>query len=340
MKGKWGQRKMLLQLKTIQAAKCPKKDVIAALGIYLKSVDIGSTTDTNQIKDYIWNAKNHRQEKRIMFFYLLYGNDNSVEGFSEFAYLPENQVLVLDYLCTRRRNHVLFYAFYHMVVQEIETMLKKHGNYIRYIITELSLTQENGKLIDTDSNYFRHLLSNENFKLLKYPYYQPPLLPNESAKEFSLAIKLMSSVDNDNLILLEASQYLSIVKEVYYYHYLEWYHNDSKYSETIHELEKRINAEILQSKKCEPISMVQCQLFEEGQCPKFTVENITLARVRKKRWQTAILLATWILLPILVLAFCIIPQLSGITGVACSFLTIIAGIISIISTRNIRFSSK
>ena len=60
---------MTLQFNVVSAAKCPPKDVIEALDIYCKTVDPGSLTDTNQIKDYIWNNKAHSNEKRIMFFY-------------------------------------------------------------------------------------------------------------------------------------------------------------------------------------------------------------------------------------------------------------------------------
>ena len=159
---------MLLQFNVIPASKCSKKDVLTAIDIYCKSVDSGSLTDTNEIMDYIWNPRKNIDKKREMFFYILYDQKSNVVGFAEYAYLPNNQVLVLDYLCTKQRNHMLFYIFYHMVLQEITDILKKKGLFIRYIITELSLIQKNGKLIDIDSNYFRHLLSNENYKLLKY----------------------------------------------------------------------------------------------------------------------------------------------------------------------------
>jgi len=203
---------LLLQFNVLPATKCPKKDVIAALEIYCKTVDSGSMTDTNQIKDYIWNPKKHINEKRKMFFYLMYNQDHEVIGFSEYAYLPGTQVLVLDYLCTLQRNHMLFYNFYHMALSEITTELKKKGLFIRYIITELSLNQKEGKLIDIDSNYFRHLLSNESYKLLKYPYYQPPLLKHEDAEEFNIAIKLLYS-DNNNFSLSK-EQYILIIEEL------------------------------------------------------------------------------------------------------------------------------
>lgn len=330
---------MVTQFAVVPAEKCSKKDVIAALDIYCKSVDGGSMTDTNQIKDYIWNAKCHTHEPREMFFHVLYENSKSVEGFSEFAYLPENQVLVLDYLCTRQRNHVLFYIFYHMVLQEIEEKLKRRGFNIRYIITELSLTQADGKLIDKDSNFFRQLLSNENYRLLKYPYYQPPLLKYESAKEFNLAIKLIAAGDV-NPFVIEYPQYLTIIQELYFSHYLPWFKNDVAYKEIIASLLERIKSEILKTKDLVPISLVQCRLFEEGQCPKLPVESITFSRAKKARWKRIILLTTWIMLPLLVLAVCILPQFSKMAGIVCSFLTIIAGIISIASVNKDIFSRK
>ena len=324
---------MVIQLKVVPAIKCPKRDVISALDIYCKAVDPSSLTDTNQISDYIWNTKDHQAEPRQMFFYLLYDSGGTVEGFSEFAYLPENQVLVLDYLCTRQRNHVLFYNFYHMTIQEIEELLQKKGRYIRYILTELSLTNINGQLVDIDSNYFRHLLSNENYRLLKYPYYQPPLLPQDEVNEFNLAIT-MTGMPMDSSLVLPKKQYLSIVKELYCSHYLTWYKNIPHFEEVIKTLLNRIEQEIIQNKDTDPITLVQCKLFDEGQCPKITTENITLHRQRKKKWKIIVPFSLWSSLAILTFLFCAIPRFSNFVAAACSFLTILAGMISIVSLRN------
>lgn len=330
---------MVLQFEVKPADKCSKRDILSALDIYCKSVDAGSMTDTNQIKDYIFNSKDHKQESRTMFFYLLYGSDGAVEGFSEFAYLPENQVLVLDYLCTRQRNHVLFYNFYHMALQEITEALKKKGQFIRYIITELSLTQKDGKLIDIDSNYFRHMLSNENFQLLKYPYYQPPLLQHEQAQEFNIAIKLMS-VDNSGLLILDTKRYLAIIKELYCSHYLEWFKHISGFEEIIDQLQSRIEAEIFSNKDSSPIALVQCKLFEDGQCPKFTAENMTLPKIKRKKRKAGVLIAIWGTLSVLTFVLCIVPAFAAIATTLCSFLTIIAGFISIFSFRKDLFGTK
>lgn len=318
---------VLLQFSVIPASKCPKRDVVAALDIYCKTVDQGSLTDTNQIKDYIWNFKEHCNDKRVMFFYILYDKNNDVTGFAEYAYLPQNQVLVLDYLCTQQRNHMLFYNFYHMVLQEITDTLKKRGQFIRYVITELSLNQREGKLVDIDSNYFRHLLSNENFKLLKYPYYQPPLLSFDNAEEFNIAIKLFSADNND--FCLSKAQYLSIVEELYYTHYLEWFGNSEDYTRLIESLLDRIRREIPKNETHDGIALIQCHLFDEGQCPRFTVENVTIPREKKRKRRLFISIFIWAILSVGTFALCIFPDLNKIATIACSFLTIIAGIISL-----------
>lgn len=323
---------MVLKFRISSAASCPKKDVITALDIYCKSVDSGSLTDTNQIKDYIWNRKNYSDEKRHMFFYLLYGQDDNVLGFSEFAYLPKNQILVLDYLCTDQRNHLLFYNFYHMAITEITNELKKSGHFIRYILTELSLKQQDGKLIDIDSNYFRHLLSNENFKLLKYPYYQPPLLEYEKEQEFNLSIKPISN--ENGTFTLNKEQYFSIVSEIYFSHYLSWYSNyinKGEFKKCLELLFDKIKEETLKNEHTELIELVQCHLFEDGQCPKFSAENITLPREKKRKWKNRILFLIWTILSIATFVLCVLPVFSNITTILCSFLTIIAGFISIIS---------
>lgn len=329
---------LVLQFSVLPAKKCPKKDVITALEIYCKTVDQGSMTDTNQIKDYIWNSKEHIKENRTMFFYLMYDNNHEVIGFAEYAYLPQTQVLVLDYLCTSQRNHMLFYNFYHMVLNEITDELKKNGQFIRYIITELSLNQKDDKLIDVDSNYFRHLLSNENYRLLKYPYYQPPLLKHEKAEEFNIAIKLISS--ENNAFFLTKDQYLLIIEELYTSHYLTWFINDASYPETIQNLLSRIKSEIPKNESSDGIALIQCHLFEDGHCPKFTAENISIPRERRRKRKALISIVLWVTLSISTFLLCLIPQLISVSTVLCSFFTILAGIITIVSFRHEIFGSK
>lgn len=332
-----------LEYKAIQAnKKSPKCDVIKALDIYIKNVDESSMTSTNQILDYIYNPQNHKSEPRKMFFYLLYNVNGEVEGFAEFAYLPQNSVLVIDYISTINRSNIQFYCFYQMVKQEIEEMLKKNGQYVKYYVTELSLNQVDGKLIDYDSNFFRHMLSNENYIKLPFPYYQPPLEGNlKEVQEFSLALSLNSNNTTD-AIFFKKDIYLKILKELYYSHYLDWfgnYCNREEYSAVLDRIYAKISNEISGDGKGIDLALVQCKLYEEGQCPKIPVESITLPRQKRKRRRKIATFSIWILFSASTFIVCVIPCLSKYTTIACSFLTILAGIISILTAKKDLFLS-
>lgn len=255
-----------------------------------------------------------------------------MEGFAEFAFLHSSAVLVLDYRCTRGRNHMLFYNFYHMVLNEIKSDLQKRGLFIEYIVTELSLTKSNGKLVDKDSNYFRYLLSNENFKLLKYPYFQPPLLQNgEDTEEFNLAIKRYSD-DPDGVRFLTKKHYLRIVEDIYMAHYLEWYRNfgdGDRYKQIVEELLTRINSEFLHEAAPETIMLVQCKLFEEGQCPQYEAENYTISNGKSRRVRKIMTIAIWLLLSVITAALCTFPIFAEWSARVCAFLTIIPGLLSL-----------
>ena len=323
------------------AFKCSRKDVINALDIYCKCVDYGSLTDTNQIKDYIWNRQAHVSEERQMFFYILY-DENEVIGFSEFAYLPQNSALIIDYLCTKQRNHLLFYVFYQLTIQAITEDLKRKEQFIRYILTELSLSKFDGRLSDIDSNYFRHLLTNEGFVLLRYPYYQPPLLQHDEIREFNLAIKAALS-DNTANFVFDSRQYLSIIRELYYSHYYAWFSNFPSglgIREIIKQLPQRIEEEMSDNDEYLPISLVQCRLFDEGQCPQYIPENITVARTRGKRWKTIITGIIWGLIAGISLLVWLFSSPSSFFGIISSSLSFVSGIITIISFRKEFFASK
>lgn len=186
------------------------------------------------------------------------------------------------------------------------------------------------------------MLSNENYIKLPFPYYQPPLADNiEDVQEFSLAISLNSNNSADT-IYFKKDKYLQILKELYYSHYLDWfqnYCNREEYSAVLDKIYSKISNEISGDGKGSELALVQCKLYEEGQCPKISVDNITLPRLKKKRRRKIVTSSVWILFSSLTFIACIIPCLSEYTAIACSFLTIIAGIISIITAKKDLFPS-
>jgi len=270
------------------AKKASKKDLAAALAIYVDSVDSNGITKTNEILYYIENSK--IDEKREMFFYVLY-NDSEVCGFAEAGYLHDVDAIIIDYLCTNPRNPTLFFNFYNLMISAIENSIGKSSTYR---ITELTTTTNSeNKLCDADSNYFRKMLSFENFKIVRAPYYCPSLClrKNEKEQEYNLAI-------NGNLTSLSKSAFLAIVKSLYYDHNLTWYlkfdedlsneavvHIDYLFKKVQDELSKKdvvYDAEFL---------LVNCKIYDEGNCTHVDTQNITRKRRLKKRFRRFLLLS-------------------------------------------------
>lgn len=315
-----------------RANRASSEDLATALGIYAKTVDEGSFTSTNQIRDYIVNRF---EEERQLFFYVLYA-DGGVVGFAEFAYLPRNQVLLIDYLSTVERSSVLFYVFYHLVLQEIEKLLASRNCVIRYLVTELSARERDGLLVDADSVYFMQLLSIEGYYCCKAPYFQPPLdsAAQEEPSEFSLAIKLYrlggQSVDS----FISREKYLNIVHDIYWQHYLPWlshYCNDIQVlNSAIQALYDRISEEYPIELQLEKIYAVSCRLFDEGKCEQISLAPLTVTEIRKSRNWKRLTIGAWFSFCLVCTVACFIPGWESAISKACSILTIIAGIIAIV----------
>ena len=273
-----------------------KKDINKALDIYIRNIDSKTSyTNTNEIIDHIFNPYN---EQRLLFFYNLYLNDK-LYGFAEFAYLPQTQTVVIDYICTEVKSQYSFYIFYKLAIEDIEAQLRKKNKHVRFLITEISLEKEDGLYVDSDSNYFRKMLSIENYSLLKYPYYQPPLSydPEGPSLPFGIAIKSTSNSINDNLI--NKKMYLAIIHELYYSHYGLWYEKYYKKDiiyESLNELYLKIETAITEQFSLDNIALVNCPLFEEGKCKNVSLEPITISNVIKKRIGFFFSLLLWFVL--------------------------------------------
>lgn len=315
-------------IKLIKSVK--NKDLTKALDIYIRTIDEGSETSTAQIRDYIQNKYN---DKRKMFFYILYVN-NTVVGFAEYGYLPQSEVLLIDYICTSPRNHTYFYNFYQMLFEDISGLLKKKNNYIKYIITELSLKKDNeNKYIDVDSNYYRQLLTMEGFKILRTPYYQPyyNMKGELSISDFNLVIKpLINGLFPKTNI--DATFYQEIMTDIYMNHYVAWYEkymNPNDVNQFFNNLLDRIKKEFTNKIEIDDITLVNCTLFQKGLCKQVSTENITLKKKRlyyAKQWIIRILC---VLFSVATGFFCYLKRFDSIETIICSLLTILSSAISL-----------
>lgn len=293
------------------------------LDIYLHSVDEGSETNTNQINYYI---RNMPHDKRQMFFYALFVNDEII-GYAEYAFLPRNQVLLIDYLCLRQRNHIYFFNFYQLILEDIIKKLQNKNMFIKYVVTELSLRTINGKLIDIDSNFFRKLLSIENFKIIRTPYYQPGF-ENQllESSEFNLAIKSLLSSPN---IYFDNNKILCIIKEIYFEHYGKWY---EKFMDPeivlshLNRLYSKIEEEIPHNILPKKIDSVNCKVFDEGKCNLVTFESITISKKRKRKFIDIISYGALLTFSFLTFFFCfyypVNSRIGNLITQICSTLTI------------------
>lgn len=315
-------------IKLIKSVK--NKDLTEALEIYIHTIDEGSETSTIQIRDYIQNKYN---DKREMFFYILYVN-NTVVGFAEYGYLPQSEVLLIDYICTSPRNHTYFYNFYQMLFEDINGLLKNKGYYIKYIITELSLKKdEENKYIDVDSNYYRQLLTMEGFKILRTPYYQPycNMKGELSISDFNLVIKpLINGLFPKTNI--DAIFYQEIVADIYMNHYAAWYEkymNPDDVNQFFTNLLDRVKKEFTNKIEIDDITLVNCTLFQKGLCQQISTENITLKKKQlyyAKQWIIRILC---VLFSVATGFFCYLKRFDSIETIICSLLTILSSVISL-----------
>jgi len=270
------------------AKKVSKKDLFASLAIYAENIDSNGLTNTNEILHYIANPK--VDKKREMFFYVLY-HDSEVCGFAEAGFLHEIDAIIIDYLCTSPRNPTLFLNFYNMMITAIEDSIGKPSIYR---ITELTITKNSeNKLCDVDSNYFRKVLSFEDFKIIKAPYYVPSqsLREKEKETEYNLVI-------SGNFTSLTKSLFLAIVKCLYYDHYLTWYLQVDKdltneANSHIDYLFKKMQNEISDRDKIYEAEflLVNCKIYEEGKCTHVDIQNLSRKRRRKKSLYKFLVLA-------------------------------------------------
>ena len=315
------------------ASKVNKKDLMKALDIYTKTFDKFSETNTNEIIDYI---EKKYTDNRIMFFYVLYLN-GEVYGFAEYGYLRKNKVLMLDYLCTKERNHTLFYSFYYLIYEEIKSILVKKNLFIEYIVTELSLFKDNGKLIDIDSNYFRQLLSFERFHILNIPYKQPYFSNNElSFYEFNLAIKKADSYESYSY-KYDKKFYFNLIEEIFIEHYLNWFLH---YTDKKIELKKALEEQLTIIKKEYPpdleikeVESVNCYLFTKGLCNHMKPETITITDLKKRKIKKYVSILIWIILSVVSIFLCYFQNKLYITNYVTSItssISFLSGIITII----------
>lgn len=204
--------KLHFQIKEYTSSK--DKDFFEALKIYNDNISVDIKTSTNDIIYFVDNRKS--QKNREMFFFGLYTND-ILMGFVMAGYLVISKTIIIDYIILKKEYHLnsIFYPLFSLIQQYFSDALIDYD----YIVTEVS-DKCPEEAIDVENFFSKKMLQMEDFRLINQLYIQPKLgLKNEESNTpFQLMIKSTQAISK-----LKGQTYLSIVKDIYYEHYLAWY---------------------------------------------------------------------------------------------------------------------
>lgn len=237
------------------------KDFLKALKIYNDSVPVDTKTSTNELIYFAdnWNC----QKSRLMYFLGLY-IDNQIIGYVEAGYLLKTKVIIIDYIVIKEEYHLnsAFYPLFGLVQKFFSDELIDYD----FIVTEVSTKSIDD--IDSESFFSKKMLQLEDFRIADQVYIQPKLgIENEESNfEFQLLIRSKHA-----LSVIKTETYISIVKDIYYEHYLAWYsamdpdraaeykrHIDEQFEKII----SKLSGEEVRFENCNSI----CQFYKSPEC--------------------------------------------------------------------------
>jgi len=322
---------MVNQFKIVPASAVRKKDLVRALNIYIKIVDSNTTTDTRQIQHYIANPKVDKE--REVFCYVLYYN-GEVSGFALLGYLHKRKVLMIDYICVDGKDPTLYFNFHTLIEEHITLEL---GRKVKYVLVELTTTtNKDGKLSDSFSNHTRKVLSYMNFKVIKGAYFHPSLDSDFGLPEIECNIAIKG-----NLTQISKEEFLQIVEDIYRYHYGAWakkFQNEQEVDTYIDKLYARVKKELYAKNNMfqTDFLLVNCQIYDEGNCISVDTQNVTITRRRKGFLNRLYLILLIVMISIASILFTyIFHEQFAIISVVASISTIILAVLEIF--RRIRF---
>lgn len=197
-------------------SKSDDEDYIKALKIYEDQTPVEIRTASNEISYWIDKSRDDNADFNFMVFAVYL--DNVVIGFSETAYFSHNRFVLFDYITFSKdfRVNAVFFPVFSL----IKNYFKDRMNFsVDYWITEIS-DRENGKQIDKESAFLKKLIYMENFCCIDIDYVQPQLGNNNFESSFQCKLYLQT---NSEISQLSRDTVDSIVKNIYYSYYFNWY---------------------------------------------------------------------------------------------------------------------
>lgn len=273
------------------------KTFMETMKVYLRVMPADVRTETNEIA-YFLKHPIDANGRKMLFFSLQYQKD--IIGFAQFAFLPRQKILFMDYLAisAEYKKNSIFYPFFSMLMIYFNDI----GLDYDYFITEIG-AQNHDRKVDEDSAFLRRVLAMEDFKIIDAEYKQPCLGVQKQCSNIDAHLYLKTSAP---LYTITRELYSTLLCEIYYEHYDQWYRNfltDEEYAQYHQHIETQYRS-ILESVQNESINLVDCISCEctyfNSSCPATHITTAGYAPQNKRKhskWPVSIcvLVATFLL---------------------------------------------
>jgi hypothetical protein len=223
-------------LRSFQGSK--DKDFVQALSIYSKYAHSSTRTDTREITYWLDNYGNEAGDKfYVTGFYV----GEVLVGYAEFAYIRGDRLLIFDYLIIEKgyRKNNVFFEF----VEHLRRFVEYERLEFKYAVAEVGYLSY-GTTPSEQCQQLVRLFKTAGGKVVRAPYYQPRLGVDDYESEMPAVLMLFSNSDVEQI---PRATFISIVKCIYYKHYVRWFsiHKETAepYRESIDVLIKKIEKE-------------------------------------------------------------------------------------------------
>jgi hypothetical protein len=200
------------RLKRFLTSKDP--DFASALLIYVRYTPPSIRSDSREIAYWLDHFANSFGD--YLYIFGFYRNKQLV-AYAHATYFPKEYLYFIDYVTIDERYRGGENVFFELVAHMRQYLENAHPDY-RYGVTEV-MNEPGQDHPSPAKKILIRLLKIIGFRVIHAPYFQPRLMLNDSESELlgSLLIYSPSALDR-----IRSETYLSILRTLYYEHYLRW----------------------------------------------------------------------------------------------------------------------
>lgn len=246
------------------------QELVEALKIYNDVVAPETKTSIEEITAFV--DLNYTGLREMYFFGLYY--NAKIVGYFQCGYLKQTKTLIIDYVVFK--NEYNYNSIFFPLFSLIQRYFSDNLVDIDYYIMEVSIRtlEEN---VDKESYYSRKWLTAEDFRLINTPYPQPKLGSKNLESNFDLRLMIKSS---HPINTIKSDTFISIVKDVYINHYIDWYKNFMDHNE-LEDYKQHIEDQLNKvENNLKEISIIELNNFNPKECEYFLSDKCCYSNLK------------------------------------------------------------